>query len=220
MNMEFFELLNDLETLLENSEVDPVCRNAAGYYICNIVFIPCDVMNGNPIPVCASSCTKFFRGERCRDTFATITRFSTIVGYPFRSDCDNTLSHLSDFDVQLSASDYGDNCLDVAGIRDVVWLYFTIYCNLSTGIVAPNTTFTFTTETPTSNGGSESSSNSSDSGPVIISVSVVVGVLAVGILLVIMTMFLMVKKKRRRNTLIMKPTPDVVYGNKTNTHTG
>jgi len=115
MNREFFELLNGLETLLNNSEVDPVCRDAAGYYICNIVFIPCNLTSGNPRPICASSCTKFFRGERCRDTFATIVRFSAIVNYPFEDDCGNTLSHLSEFSFNVKASDYENQCLDLAG---------------------------------------------------------------------------------------------------------
>lgn len=114
-NMEFFELLNGLETLLNNIEVDSLCRDAAGYYICNIVFIPCNLTSGNPRPVCASSCSKFFHGERCRDTFATITRFSAIVDYPFRGDCENTLSHLSEYGFNLTANDYEDECLDVAG---------------------------------------------------------------------------------------------------------
>ena len=116
MNMELFDLLNGLETLLENSEVDPVCRDAASYYICNIVYIPCNLTSGNPRPICASSCIRFFREERCRDTFTTIIRFSAIVDYPFRDDCGNTLSHLSEFGFDLSASDYEDDCLDLAGI--------------------------------------------------------------------------------------------------------
>jgi len=114
-NMELFELLNGLEMLLNNSEVDSLCRDATGYYICNIVFIPCDLTSGNPRPVCNSSCTKFFRGERCRDTFATIIRFSAIVNYTVRDDCENTLSHLSEYGFDLKASDYEDECLDVAG---------------------------------------------------------------------------------------------------------
>ena len=106
--------MNGLEELLNTSDADEVCRQAAGYIICNYVFIPCNLTTGNPRPICTLPCDYYFN-VRCRDIFDVIIRFSTIINYPLMNNCPNTLSHLGEFGITLSSDNFADDCIDIAG---------------------------------------------------------------------------------------------------------
>ena len=113
----YIETINGLEELLLTAEdVDEVCRQAAGYIICNYVFIPCNLTTGNPKPICTLPCD-YYINMRCRDIFVVILQFATIIEYPFMNNCPNTLSHLEEFGVSLLSDSFADDCIDIAGMK-------------------------------------------------------------------------------------------------------
>ena len=117
----YIETLDGLEELLNTSDEEEVCRQAAGYVICNYVFIPCNLTTGNPRPICTLSCDYYFN-VRCREIFEVILRFSTIIDYPFMNNCPNTLSHLEEFGFSLLSDNFADDCIDIAGM----WIMCTV----------------------------------------------------------------------------------------------
>lgn len=113
--MSYFEIVNGLETLLDNSAADEVCRRAVAYIVCNYVFIPCNLTTGNPRPICTQSCNYYFT-SRCKEIFDTIVQFSTVIDYPFMNDCPNTLSHLEAFEFFFLSDSFADDCIDIIGV--------------------------------------------------------------------------------------------------------
>ena len=111
----YIETLDGLEELLDDADADEVCQQAAGYIICNYVFIPCNLTTGNPRPICTVPCDYYFN-VRCSDIFAVILRFSTIIDYPLMNNCPNTLSHLAEFGFSLLSDNFADDCIDIAGM--------------------------------------------------------------------------------------------------------
>lgn len=111
---EYIDILDGLEELLDSSDEPEICREAAGYVICNYVFIPCNLTTGNPRPICTEACDYYFN-RRCVSIFRTIVRFASIINYPFMNNCPNTLSHLNEFGVPLLSDSFADDCIDIAG---------------------------------------------------------------------------------------------------------
>jgi len=111
----FVSTLNGLESLLDNSDEDEICQQAAAYIICNYVFIPCNLTTGNPRPICTGSCNYYFN-IRCKELFATVIGFASVIKYPFMNNCPNTLSHLQGFGYSFSSDSFADDCIDIVGM--------------------------------------------------------------------------------------------------------
>jgi len=112
---ELIKTLNGLESLLNSTDEDAICQQAAAYIICNYGFIPCNLTTGNPRPICTESCNYYFN-IRCRELFITIIRFASIITYPFMNNCPNTLSHLQGFGYSLTSDSFADDCIDIVGM--------------------------------------------------------------------------------------------------------
>ena len=111
----YIDTVNNLESLLVSADTVQVCRQAAAYFICNYVFIPCNLTTGNPRPICTIACDYYFN-DFCKSLFEVILRFSSILEYPFMNNCPNTLSHLETFGFSLSSDSFADDCIDIAGM--------------------------------------------------------------------------------------------------------
>ena len=190
----FIETLNSLEQLLNTAEAEEVCRQAAGYYICNYVFIPCNLTTGNPRPICSASCDRYFN-IRCVEVFGDILEFSsTFIDYPFMNNCPNTLSHLEDFGLSFMSGDFTDDCIDLVGMHNIATVsLLSMFCHLSPAIIEPG----LETRGDNNTASVESSSNN-NSIPVIV-VSVVCGLLAIVIVSFLVVVFLIIRRKRKTN---------------------
>ena len=119
---DYIETFNNLEQLLVTANIaEEVCRQAAGYIICNYVFIPCNLTTGNPRPICTLPCD-YYINVRCRNIFEVIFQFAALVDYPFVNNCTNTLSHLKEFGFPLLSDNFADDCIDIAG----TWIMCTV----------------------------------------------------------------------------------------------
>ena len=102
----------------------PRCRKNSLLIGCSIVFIPCNLTTGAPIPLCSNDCSSF--ESECYNEFSTLSDFSIIYDYPFIQNCQNTLSHLNTyFNYPNSSSDFKDNCLAVPGALHVIVAMYT-----------------------------------------------------------------------------------------------
>jgi len=95
------------------SSSDEFCEMYFIHYLCNYVFVPCDLTTGAPRPVCRDSCY-FFR-TRCPSELSYILTFARAVQYPIKDDCENTLAHIQEFGFPCSSDDFKENCIDLKG---------------------------------------------------------------------------------------------------------
>ena len=93
------------------------CGNVLAYFLCNYVFVPCDLTTGAPRPICMDSC-RFVR-THCNTEFTYILQFASTIDYPVIDNCGNTLANLQvGFGFPCSSSSFEDNCNDILqGIR-------------------------------------------------------------------------------------------------------
>ena len=112
----FSELLNLLQSvriLLRNSKTKD-CEFPTGLFLCNTVFVPCNLTTGTPRPFCSSACSNFY--SACNVEFNTISGFTKILNYPFMHNCKNTLHPLNiGYGYPNVSSDFEDDCLDLPG---------------------------------------------------------------------------------------------------------
>ena len=102
-----------LGSLLDN--VGGICHTTVVPFTCNIVFVPCNLTTGAPIPVCSNTCSSF--KSSCTNSYDVLAAFSKFYGYPFTRNCENTLSHLNtDYGYLNSSSDFKDNCFSLPGM--------------------------------------------------------------------------------------------------------
>ena len=96
------------------------CRKNSLFIIgCSIIFIPCNLTTGAPIPLCSNDCSSF--ESECYDAFSALINFSKFYDYPYIQNCQNTLSHLNMyFNFLNSSSDFKDNCLALPGTLHVI----------------------------------------------------------------------------------------------------
>ena len=205
--IEYIQTLDNLEELLRTSGEDQICQDVTAYFLCNYVFIPCNLTTGNPRPLCTVPC-EYYVNERCANIFETIFRFSSIVDYPLMNDCPNTLSHLETFGLSLESDSFADDCIDIAGTYvQYGLLYHNIICCINTALVEPNLTI------PDSNrnggGGNDMASGDSSSSGIVIGASVVGSLLALGVIVFLVVLLLLIRHKRKTskyNTSLMAPT--------------
>ena len=82
------------------------------YFLCNYVFVPCDLTTGAPRPVCTDSC--YFVRTYCASQFMLVLEFTSTIDYPVIDSCENTLANLQvGFGFPCSSSSFEDNCIDL-----------------------------------------------------------------------------------------------------------
>ena len=90
------------------------CKMISALFVCSIIFIPCNLTTGAPIPLCSNDCSSF--NSTCENELITFVDFSKFYGYHIIQNCENTLSHLNTyFNYPNSSSDFKDNCLALPG---------------------------------------------------------------------------------------------------------
>ena len=116
------EILNQVDNYDLLLDFNHICGQLTGYFICNYVFIPCDLFTGAPRPICSDSC--YYYCTECSDTYHTLLRVIP-QAYPYiMDDCDNTLSHLqTGYDFPCSSSSLENNCLDLLRKFSVLTLH-------------------------------------------------------------------------------------------------
>ena len=113
---EFLDLLKSVEVLLQNS-VTPGCTWPTGIFLCNLIFIPCNLTTGTPRPLCSRSCSNFY--SACTLEFHTILNFAGLLNVPLTSNCENTLHHINvGYSYPNSSNDFKDDCYDLPNVPD------------------------------------------------------------------------------------------------------
>jgi len=112
-NFTSYSLTLDASETLIRSGNDEFCEMYFLYYLCNYVFVPCDLTTGAPRPVCRDSCYLF--RTRCTIIVNYILSFGRAVQYPVKDDCENTLAHIQEFGFPCSSNYFKENCIDLKG---------------------------------------------------------------------------------------------------------
>ena len=98
------------------------CNRFITYYLCNYVFIPCDLTTGGPRAICSISC--YYLHVHCYERYFAALSFVASVGYPVNESCEDTLSHLQlGFGFPCSSSSLQNDCIDILSM----WIRVTIY---------------------------------------------------------------------------------------------
>ena len=88
------------------------CGKILTYFLCNYVFVPCDLTTGAPRPICTDSC--YFVLTECQSEFSLVLQFTSTIDYPIIDNCENTLANLQvGFGFPCSSSSFEDNCIDM-----------------------------------------------------------------------------------------------------------
>lgn len=111
--------LKQISTILSRnfSEEDEFCLNATLHFVCNYIFIPCDVLTGNPRLICSFVCEEYLSYyKHCNSTFETvIAAITTESNFRLQPDCNNPLKLLEEFDTTLPSSFVGnENCIELS----------------------------------------------------------------------------------------------------------
>ena len=105
------KLSNDIQHAKQSINIQGIsfkCYLSVNLFLCNYVFIPCNLTTGTPKPICSKSCYNFYHS--CPDQYNLIYN---MMGYPFMNDCNNTLGHLAEWhEYAASSDDFDDDCLD------------------------------------------------------------------------------------------------------------
>ena len=88
------------------------CKISSLLLVCSIIFIPCNLTTGAPIPLCSNDCSIY--DSICENTISTMADLAKVNYFPFIQNCENTLSHLNNY--PNSSSDFKDNCLALSGM--------------------------------------------------------------------------------------------------------
>ena len=113
----FSMLLDALSSVktLSHTGVTRECILPTGMFICNMVFIPCNLTTGTPRPLCPDTCFKFY--SACNLEFKTITDFAEFINLPIIDSCENTLSQINEaYGYPNTSSDFKDDCYDLPGM--------------------------------------------------------------------------------------------------------
>jgi len=97
------------------SEVDEICLNTTRSFLCNYIFMPCDLFTGNPRLICSTECNNYLNNRRCNSTFeVVIAAIATDANYLLQPDCNSPLQLLQEFDAALPSSFVGnENCIEL-----------------------------------------------------------------------------------------------------------
>lgn len=118
---ELLDLLQSVEILLRNS-ITSGCTSPTGIFLCNLVFIPCNLTTGTPRPLCSRSCSIF--SSACTIEFDTVLTLAGALGIPFTNDCENTFHHINArYGYPNSSNDFEDDCYDLPNLPDGMRFY-------------------------------------------------------------------------------------------------
>ena len=105
---EFAALLESVSSIFNFAYT---CHRVAAYFICNYIFVPCDLFTGAPRSMCTNSC--YFLRDHCSDEYFAVVNFGALR-YPIVDNCENTLIHLQQgFNFPCSSSSFGNDCIDL-----------------------------------------------------------------------------------------------------------
>ena len=100
-----------LESLRAFFDFSLICHQFATYFICNYVFVPCDLFTGAPKSICSDSC--YFLRTYCAGTYFSVVMVGALR-FPFEDNCENTLTHLQlGYNFPCSSSSLGNDCIDL-----------------------------------------------------------------------------------------------------------
>ena len=100
-----------LESLRPFFDFSLICHQFAVYFICNYVFVPCDLFTGAPRSICSDSC--YFLRTYCDEEYFSVVQVGSLR-FPFEDNCENTLTHLQlGYNFPCSSSSIGNDCIDV-----------------------------------------------------------------------------------------------------------
>ena len=100
-----------IESLKDFFEFSFLCHRFAAYFICNYVFVPCDLFTGAPRSICTDSCNYLRRF--CDDTYFTVVNVGSLT-FPIVDNCENTLIQLqTGYNFPCSSSSLGNDCIDL-----------------------------------------------------------------------------------------------------------
>ena len=100
-----------LESLRAFFDFSPICHQFAAYFVCNYVFVPCDLFTGAPRSICTDSC--YFLRKYCDETYFSVVNVSALR-FPIVDNCENTLIHLQlGYNFPCSSSSLGNDCIDL-----------------------------------------------------------------------------------------------------------
>ena len=111
-NESYFEMvanrIDQIKVVLDLSSEK--CRISARLLSCSVLFIPCNLTTGAPIPLCSNDCYSF--DSICENEISTLVDIGKLNNFPMIKNCENTLSHLNTLiNYPNSSSDFKDNCL-------------------------------------------------------------------------------------------------------------
>ena len=93
-----------------------------GVFLCNLIFIPCNLTTGTPRPLCSRSCFKFH--SACTVEFDTILNIAGFLDIPFTDSCENTLNHINaGYGYPNSSNDFEDDCYELPNVPDGMRFY-------------------------------------------------------------------------------------------------
>ena len=120
----FATILESFRALLDFSFI---CHRFAAYYICNYVFVPCDLFTGAPKSICSDSC--YLLRKYCDETVMVAA-----LRFPIEDNCENTLSHLQlEYNFPCSSSSIGNDCID---LRSMLICVTMIFCLLAVNLIS------------------------------------------------------------------------------------
>lgn len=102
------------------------CHNQTIAFICNAIFIPCDLITGEPKAICKDSCNKF--SEECILEYDTIIKAAVIleavdiegigrIDIEIEDFCADTLNHTKQaFGINTTNTGVECNCLAIQGM--------------------------------------------------------------------------------------------------------
>ena len=108
----YMEKLNTLQSIiLDTSGIPPHCERSTGLFVCNLIFVPCNLTTGTPRPLCSRTCSNFYRF--CTDQYNVIANIARILEFPILQNCKNTLHHLNaGYGYPNSSSEFEDDCFE------------------------------------------------------------------------------------------------------------
>ena len=87
------------------------CDRLSAYFICNYVFVPCDLFTGAPKSICTDSC--YLLRTNCAMSYLSLVMVGALR-FPIMDNCENTLAHLQQgFNFPCSSSSLGNDCVDL-----------------------------------------------------------------------------------------------------------
>ena len=107
----FMKILESVETL-STFGVPSYCELSTGIFLCNLIFVPCNLTTGTPRPLCSRACYNF--NHVCNEQYRLISQIAMVLHIPFLNNCKNTLHHLNaGYGYPNSSSEFEDDCFDL-----------------------------------------------------------------------------------------------------------